>query len=135
MAGGAVTWVVLLAIVWSVGSCAVRAYEEANGPEAQAKRRAEAEAQQIAHERRMAAYDEQIRTSELRRAELEREAQHYAELNRAAAARKRENENNCIRRLGYEECRRIYNPTTAELEAQLAMADRASRVAEAYRGR
>lgn len=56
----------------------------------------------------------------------------YAEAERRAAA-KREKENACIREFDYETCRRIYNPTTEEIEAQIAISQRANRIAEAYR--
>lgn len=42
-------------------------------------------------------------------------------------------ENQCIRELGYEACRRIYHPTAEERAAERAVVDRASRIAEAYR--
>lgn len=56
----------------------------------------------------------------------------YAEADRRTAA-KREKENSCIREFDYETCRRIYNPTVEELEAQIAFSQRANRIADAYR--
>lgn len=58
----------------------------------------------------------------------------YAEADRRAAA-KRDKENSCIREFDYETCRRIYNPTAEELEAQIAISQRANRIAEAYSDR
>lgn len=49
-------------------------------------------------------------------------------------AEQREKENSCIRELDYDTCRRIYQPTREELEAQLAISQRANRIAEAYQG-
>lgn len=54
---------------------------------------------------------------------------------RDLAARARERENLCIQRLDYDTCRRIYRPTGEESIAQQEAADRAARVAEAYRQR
>lgn len=45
----------------------------------------------------------------------------------------RQRENTCIRQLGYEECRRIYHPTSEERAAEAAITERAGRIAEAYR--
>lgn len=56
----------------------------------------------------------------------------YAEAERRDAEQ-REKENACIREFDYETCRRIYNPTTEELKAQIAISQRANRIAEAYR--
>lgn len=56
----------------------------------------------------------------------------YAEADRRAAA-KRDKENSCIREFDYETCRRIYNPTAEEVEAQMAISQQANRIAEAYR--
>lgn len=44
----------------------------------------------------------------------------------------RDKENGCIREIGYEACRRIYQPTPEERAGERAVMDRADRVAEAY---
>lgn len=66
------------------------------------------------------------------------QAEAAAEAARDAARDKRDREqrqreNACIRQLGYEECRRIYHPTSEERAAQAAITERAGRIAEAYR--
>lgn len=117
--------ILLFALVGSLVSCGFNAVNEARHPELAAQRERKAEEVSAANRR------EQI----ARIAEKEARDAEHAKKMRGFAEQARENENRCIRQLGYEECRRIYRPTAEETAAQLAIADRASRIAEAHQDR
>lgn len=115
--------ILLFALMGSLVSCGLNAVNEARNPELAVQRRDAEAASRAANLR-----EEAVRTAEKKA----RDAEHTATM-RAYAERARENEKRCIRQLGPEECRRIYRPTAEETAAQLAIVERAGRVAEAYR--
>ncbi|RYY22560.1 MAG: hypothetical protein EOP62_22900 [Sphingomonadales bacterium] len=127
LVGNTVAAVITLALLAMLGSCVFsaigRGIDDARHPELAAQRKAQAAAEIVETQRKEQA---RIADEEARRAA-------HAQTMRDLSARARESENRCIQRMDYETCRRIYRPTREESIAQQAQAERAARIAEAYR--
>lgn len=107
------------AFLWGSAVVIGSAYEQAFHPErVEVRRQAEA----VRTQQREAVVEAEAAAETARRAEREQRDREQ-----------RQKENACIRELGYDACRRIYHPTAEERAAEMAVVERANRIAEAYR--